>query len=328
MIIRRLSANFQGVEDINAELYGVEIEVEAVRTLPEDWEQSRWNIVADGSLRNRGQEFISQPSTYEQLEEMIPQFYRWNSMFGYESNIRTSTHVHVNVLDFDTVELAAALTAYAIVEPLLFRVCGEEREQNIYCVPWYRGIQETRCVRRLESGSGSFGSRACKYSALYMEPIERFGTVEFRHAPVFPDADTFMFWLGLCKSVIHNGKLFETGEEVMSAFDALGPDGFADRLFGSQLNAQLKGYCEKSYEDIIDEAASHFVAECCVTSCYTYNMANDWTTGIAVTGDRQEGYHRVVAPETTPMYEPGEDFTHEVDEGEDPGYYDEDGEQY
>lgn len=305
MKIKDVSANIGGVTD-EGELFGIEIEVENVR-VPEDL-GPYWRVVEDGSLRNAGMEFVSVPCGYDDALTAIGQFYTWNSVYRYESNVRTSTHVHYNVLGYDTSELAAALTAYSIVEPLLFRICGHEREENIYCVPWYRGPDQAMYVQQLARDRLRGFDMSCKYSALYLEPVNRFGTVEFRHAPVFLGRRDLVFWLDIIRALMTNGRELKTGAEVIRSFDSLGAERFVVSILGTALSDRLRDKCGgASFESILDDADSISVAEACVPLLDTYK-ARDWLACTTVaSGNNQEGYHRVAFSPDAMMYAPDEE---------------------
>lgn len=295
MIIRDICGHGDnGVPD--GQYYGIEIEVEDC-IVPDISGNSAWNCISDGSLRNSGVEFVSRPVDVATAMMCIDQFYAWKEQFRYSTGIRTSTHIHVNVLHLEPQALVAAITTYALLEPLLFRVCGREREENIYCVPWYRGPQDTAYVRELASDNSYRLANACKYSAFYIEPVLRFGTVEFRAAPVFDTSDMTKFWLKLCGSVIYSGAEYETGEAVIDAYDLLGASDFVLRVLGHAAGDRLLGFLEKSAEDIIEEADSMSVAEQCVPSLYTYKVRPVYESmPFTIEGNAQSGYHTIQAP--------------------------------
>lgn len=268
--------------------YGIEIEVEGVR-LPNEVEndECRWRIENDGSLRNAGVEFLSAtPFKADEVVDNIVQFYEWKERGGFTTGVRTSTHVHVNVLGKPITQLAAIVTAYILVEPLLFRYCGPVREENIYCVPYYRARTELPIVRRL--GEGSLGNliNACKYSALYLEPITRYGTLEFRQAPVFETAGALLTWIDMVTAVVTCP--WTTSEEVLTKFRELGEDEFVQTLFGERLTEILRGSCERSFEELMDQYDVETTAE---LSCCTYNVNNPTNQWVAINfGIEGEGY--------------------------------------
>jgi len=301
MIIMELSRNGAGVTS-PGELFGIEIEVENAHA-PPNIDRTAWGTISDGSLRNGGLEFISRPCSYDRVKAEIDTFYKWFVAENFTTSIRTSTHVHYNVLGYALEELGAALTAYSIVEPLLFRVCGQEREENIYCVPWYRGPDQTAWVRPISEGntrSVRSLSSTCKYSALYLEPVRRFGTVEFRHAPAFNSAADLMFWIDLIRTLMTAGRSYGTAEQVLGQYYERGTDAFIRDLFGEELTELLRDACYDDFESIIDDCDSISVAEACAPLLDTYKVREWIRRKTEVEGDGQDGYAYTVGGMTLP----------------------------
>jgi len=302
--------------------FGIEIEVENALA-PDELSDSLWNVVHDGSLRNNGLEFLSnRPFTKEEVEEQVPLFYEWKRTQLYTTGVRTSTHVHVNVLGMTLPQIAAASIVYTLVEPILFRYCGRLREENIYCVPWYRATDELDVVKLLASGSTSVMHAACKYSALYLEPVTRFGTMEFRHAPVFDSSEQLLTWVDMCERVVYSG--FDTIEEVLECYEELSPDEFVEGIFGERITRVLRGVCDASFEELMEEYDVVTTAELAL-AC-TYKPTEWFTPQYNVDGDGTEGYHRVASSMRDRLYNldrMSEDEEPDMDE-----YYDEDEEIY
>lgn len=273
--------------------FGIELEVERAMP-PGEISDSLWTTVGDGSLRNSGVEFLSsRPFTKAEVVEQVPLFYDWMTRYNYDRSIRTSTHVHVNVLAMTEQQVQAACIVYTLVEPLLFRYCGRMREENIYCVPWYRATDEVKVVRDMHDDIGMVRS-ACKYSALYLEPILRFGTLEFRHAPVFDTAGQLLSWVDMCERVVYSG--FESIDEVLDTFEELSADEFVQGIFGDELTRVLRGVCDMDFEELMEHYDVQTTAELALACTYKPTTWDTIDSGIEGTGT--DGYHRH-APHST-----------------------------
>lgn len=305
MYVRDFSDNRGNVESGAGQRFGIELEVEN-GSIPDAFSsQNFWTYIEDGSLRNSGLEFVSRPLASDELDVALRLFYGWMGRMDYTGSVRTSTHVHVNVLDHTMEELGAVLAAYSIVEPLLFKVCGSEREECIYCVPWYRADEQVGLAAQAinQQRSRYFGN-ACKYSSLYLEPLVRFGTLEFRHAPLFREQREIRLWIDLIRRIAYDSiATWGTAEAVLQAYDN-GCDAFLNELFGEQLLQDLAVYCQGDFERIIDDADSITVAEDLVPSLCTYKVTDkDWTVPVpAVEGDGTEGYRNVAFRGRAPAY--------------------------
>lgn len=175
---------------------------------------SHWNGTTDGSLRHNGIEWISPPIDMARAELALTVLYDAMDDGLFVPSVRTGIHVHVNAAPLDNEAFVQALRAYAVLEPLLFRFVGVEREQNIYCVPLYRASNEQRLWRRiahlmrtpqlpraLYQRMFTLIRECCKYSALNISTFVRLGTFEFRHAPTFDSCVAATNWLHLVAQV-------------------------------------------------------------------------------------------------------------------------------
>lgn len=203
LYVREFAAN-----ELNAPAtpgYGIEVEAEnfdPMRRAAEARALSRyWNIKDDGSLRNNGVEFVSKFLPDEDVPGAVSLLYgRTRRMW--RPSVRTGIHIHVNMLHLSWAQVLRVLEYYAFAEPLLFSYLGSEREENIYCVPWYRAPQEAELVSSCINRGDMFRLReSCKYSALFCGPMRTFGTIEFRHAPTFTTEEQMMLWWKIVRCI-------------------------------------------------------------------------------------------------------------------------------
>lgn len=234
-------------------LIGVEIEAEKVTSWDNDWAlDSGWLITTDDSLRNSGREFITKPLRPDQLMPMLLSFYSEFDKWKWQATKRTGIHIHVDARDFTPKQLSAAATAYILSEVAFFDQVGPEREENIYCVPWYRADSDVshvaNFVRQIfstpDTKPKSTGPKSinhllkmlkdylCKYSAWYLEPLTRFGTIEFRHAPTFQSAQKLYDWAIACHHWTSRVQQFNSPGEVLAKFKSSTPRQFAMELLG------------------------------------------------------------------------------------------------
>lgn len=201
-------------------LVGIELEYEHVSGIslgnphqsgPKVHVTPRWYGVTDGSLRNSGAEFVSIPIPISQVSSALAELFQIPGSAKWQTSIRTGAHVHVDVRDFNLEEFRCTLTGYALSEPALFNYVGLDREENIFCVPWYRAPADLEtAVAWLDAKTGPsnaeiyFGHMS-KYDALNLMPITKFGTVEFRHAPCTKEQAQIAEWASICVNVVEMG---------------------------------------------------------------------------------------------------------------------------
>ena len=170
---------------------GVELEYENLAHHPEILAESNlWEIVEDGSLRMiadytyslelRYSTPLSGTDSERALEELRKYLKRDKNIVC--SN-RTGLHVHMDFRDLSCVDLKKFMLVYLIVEPILYRYCGKDRESNIFCLPLYStpniiagmplcGFNDNDIYRIID--------RNHKYSGLNINSIKGKGSVEFR----------------------------------------------------------------------------------------------------------------------------------------------------
>ena len=257
--ISELASNRAGVR--NGERYGIEVEAEGCS--PDvasglQWSNAYydyWGTVGDGSLRNGGIEFVSKPLTRAQVPTAINALWPYILSGRARPSVRTGIHIHASCLGRTIAEVQRILMHYALVEPVLFDFVGPAREENIYCIPWYRSPEEaTNVTEWLSSYDGIpfniRGDGPCKYSALFVGPLTTFGTIEFRHAPTFTDPEMMRRWFAMVKAVWGT---WETTYDPLDEWRKRGPVAFAKSVLGFEW---LPEYHESLFEEADVEAVA------------------------------------------------------------------------
>lgn len=188
-------------EQINSEfICGAELEIESVMDMRLAALTDKYiGVTEDGSLRNHGREFLLPPSTLENSVELF-KFTHQCLFLGEEVepfSERTSVHVHVNCMHSTQQQIKNLLYLYAIFEPLAFAFAGQERADNIHCVPLNHTIMPSNYALSLES----LIDRWHKYTAFNLLPLRELGTVEFRHLGGTNDPVRYAAWLKFIKTL-------------------------------------------------------------------------------------------------------------------------------
>ena len=161
-------------------LYGVELEIE--NTAYGEWVVPGLVVTEDGSLRNGGAEYITSPMTYSNLMYCLDTFFTKAGVSDRNYSERCSVHVHANCQDLSINQIKTVLVLYQVFERIFFHFAGEERDKNIFCVPWDQTLLNHNVINSLSSNL--LNVRAWqKYTALNLLPLTTQGTVEFRHLP-------------------------------------------------------------------------------------------------------------------------------------------------
>lgn len=178
---------------------GIEIEVENVQAHA-CTAYTVWSVHNDGSLRNSGYEYVTAPINGKRIPFALNQFFRCMSP-DIQFSPRTSIHIHLNVLDLTPVQIAGLLTTYMVVEPLLYRFVGGNRDKNNFCVPLNEAAWND-LIKRFTSETFSVPEMPNhRYLGVNIDAVRKFGTLEFRHLGGTSDVNKIMKWIGLIMSL-------------------------------------------------------------------------------------------------------------------------------
>lgn len=188
-------------------IFGIELEIEEFD--PDlDRDFSGIDFTDDGSLRNSmdgiGIEAITYPIKAKYLEQFLKQFFNYYSIGKYNYSERCSTHVHMDVQGLTHAQLASICLVYQTVESLLFAYVGNDRGNNIFCVPWNQCGLSYTIVGKLASfdDNKTWPLRNWqKYSALNLLPITSQGSIEFRHLEGTCDIVRIMNWINILSQI-------------------------------------------------------------------------------------------------------------------------------
>jgi hypothetical protein len=174
-------------------LYGVELEIESARP---DWTVAGFEVKADGSLRDNGFEYITEPMTFSNLAYGLQQFFKKSGVDDHNYSERCSTHVHTNVQDLTWDQLATICLLYQIMEQLLFAYVGNDRDKNIFCVPWSETTINHDLINEIKHSNRALRQWQ-KYTALNLRTIHTIGTIEWRHMEGCHSLEKILNWCRL-----------------------------------------------------------------------------------------------------------------------------------
>lgn len=189
-------------------IIGIELEIEGgIANTLQWWPTDVMMLTEDGSLRNGGREFITVPMETQYAEKLLAKFFKKNAI-KQETHYsdRTSVHIHVNAQNLTIDQVRAVALVYQTVERLLFTYVGEERENNIYCVPWYQAGFTTYAMDKLLNNHGQVTRNWVKYTALNFQPLREKGTMEFRHLRGTCNVEEIVIWINLITAIVKYGE--------------------------------------------------------------------------------------------------------------------------
>lgn len=204
-------------------LYGVELEIEGCVNDPESYLVGGITHHNDGSLRNNGAEFVTRPMSVGVLSKTLMDFFEKNKFTDANYSERCSVHVHANVQDFTIENINALSLTYAVVEKVLFSYIGEDRDKNIFCVPWYDTaiVNSVASYKDLGTLAHTCSRKWQKYTAMNLHPMYSQGTVEFRHMGGTHNVNKILNWVGIIDRLMNFVKAtdFQTVKETIIALN-------------------------------------------------------------------------------------------------------------
>lgn len=221
--------------------FGIEVELEGCtdsEALRQACERGYVMLTGDGSLRDRGLEFITMPSvnqkrTIRDLVEVL-------ELSGGRPTYRCGTHVHVCVAPLTVPQFASVMALATFVEPYLFAYCGEDRHDSIFAVPLFKCRDIADAVTEARDMGQSFNEYEAwrritgagnKYHATNFYSAMRRCTIEFRHAPGFTRVKELDEWVTICRNIVRLGAEYTSPFAVWSDIMERGSRSLVARVF-------------------------------------------------------------------------------------------------
>jgi hypothetical protein len=224
----------------------------------------------DGSLRESGMEFtFKEPYAGTRILAAIDAMDDASRAFGFTASYRTSLHVHLDLSDLAYPKDAHRIAAlYALVEPVLYKFVGQNRDGCNYCIPWYanphhyikyatilkpykKALEGELHDYGLKLGQDLMGNKSShKYAGLNLMSLGQFGTMEFRQAPVNMQKEKILAWINILMRI--KKYAMEVGwepEELPFQVKGRGSVEFMERVFRTESNFLLR-YTKDLEEDL------------------------------------------------------------------------------
>lgn len=223
---------------------GVEIEVEKfVKPVSqnEPW-FAFWEAKRDGSLHDAGMEFVfRQPLFGIDAYKAIVGFCEHAERARYVSSIRTGIHVHLDARDLEIAQLQRLCVLYALYEKAIYNYVGNNREENVFCLPWYMSTGATKAVKAVIGARGAAIKAAArqiadeKYAGLNLDPLARFGSIEFRHLLTTFNVNRIIEWVNIVMRLKEAAcRLKPSGEQLIQIAQETGAVALGEEAFRDQ----------------------------------------------------------------------------------------------
>jgi len=212
---------------------GIEVEVEGDK-LPRPNEY--WRCEHDGSLRGESMEYVLQrPMSLSETRKALAHLshcYKENGSQIADSP-RCGVHVHVNCQKLTMTQLYNYFVIYLVLEDLLTKFCGKDREGNLFCLR----AQDAEYLlyvleRSLDDGEfrRRFGRDEVRYAAMNVKALATYGSLEFRAMRGTEDMALIDKWATMLLSLRNKATEFEFPSDIVTTVSAGGCENFLRSL--------------------------------------------------------------------------------------------------
>ena len=242
--------------------FGVELEYEGKKlpkTIP------GWVGKKEGSLRGEAIEYaLDAPVVMADLSGRLDRLFNGVKAVGGEIILtpRASTHIHMNIQRETFLDILNFILVFTILEPVIFRLCGPERNGNLFCLPSYETGDLPAWVASyrdlVRKGDIGYLMNRGKYASLNTNTLSQFGSLEAR---CFPNTDKkekilqWAQWLLNIKGYVSNLSDKTLDNTFSSVYN--NPEGFVERILhfrptlgdlGSNISDLIHYGLEHAYE--------------------------------------------------------------------------------
>jgi hypothetical protein len=235
---------------------GVEIEVEG-RNLKHT-ATTFWKFERDGSLRggfpeNACEYVLKDPIVPSKIPAALKELSDSLKESELNFSIRTSVHVHINICNLTEPQLTNMIYTYLLLEDLFLAYCGKERQGNRFCLRARDAEGVFIVLKKMIDGGvkslqGRDGFREQRYSALNLQSIWSYGSLEFRGMRGTLDCQVLQNWIDALLSLRDFACKFENAKAIHNHLIDLGEEEFALDVLGKDL---LKAFYYKNLQQDI-----------------------------------------------------------------------------
>lgn len=251
------------------EYFGVEVEMEG-GSLPNS-NFGNWKVVGDNSLQGGLEYVMIKPNKFDSAQKDIHNLYsefkRHVSVLN--PSIRSGVHVHYNVQDWDVRKLFTFICTYLCLENIVIKnYAGAGRFGNLFCIPASRAEAFTESVVRfLKTGDRTYlQDEGIRYSALNLNSIFKYGSLEFRSLATPKDPHPILRWMQIIRNISAYANGFSNPQDVINNFSAVLSKEFLEGLFVEPVEvfdmqdfwegvdqAQQIAFCVKSWDSLVEK---------------------------------------------------------------------------
>jgi len=242
-----------GIEQTKGDV-GVEIECEGENM--EEINTKFWRCEDDGSLRGeypngRCEYIFKNPTAIKDVPVALTQLADHLSDAELAFSHRCSVHVHLNAQELTITQLMNLVYTYLILEEPLMTFCGKKRKGNNFCLRLSDAEGMLQLINNMfihgEECFQYFERDMYRYSAMNLEALKKYGSVEFRGMEGNLDIERLSSWCNVLVALRTYAASVQSPEHIYEEYANAGPLAFMDRVFGEH---SVLLYYPKAVRDI------------------------------------------------------------------------------
>ena len=228
---------------------GIEIEMEGDYLPPN---VPGWVSKGDGSLRGNALEYVFDgPTNREEARERVKNLYKrfYSSDYSVNPSDRCGVHVHLNVNDIEVEKVFNNITLFLMLEDVLMRWCGDNREGNLFCL---RARDAEYIIYELVQAKKTLDfkkinhSESVKYANLNLAAMQRYGSLEYRGLETPEKVDNILIWLDTLLKIKDYSMKIKDIKNTVNKVCKIGPKKFLYSVIGEELG---NNFVYKNLED-------------------------------------------------------------------------------
>ena len=182
-------------------IVGVELEIEGWNDdNPKEYKGFVFEV--DNSLRNNGVEAVTLPMFSKYVPNLLTNFFKTFGITENNYSHRCSTHVHINAQNLHVEQVRSICVLYQALERVILSYVGNDRDNNIFCVPWHQCNISQDFVNKFTQDLNLTTRSWQKYTALNILPLRDRGTLEFRHLEGTCNVARITEWINLIGCIV------------------------------------------------------------------------------------------------------------------------------
>jgi hypothetical protein len=236
---------------------GIEIEVEGEEILPtvdSDW----WTSKKEDSLRHYGMEYVTtRPlKSGQEVKDAVEYVCKIiNKKKIVKNTNRTSIHTHHNMTKHDLKDIITGICIFWIVENVLARYCGEDRESNLFCMR----LKDAEAV--LDEVIKTLGQPVpfmdlgdkVRYAGLNIGALKTYGSLEVRLKQGTTDPEEIVEWAENMHQLF-NTHTWKDPSDFFEWYIQKGSDKLLQGIFAEKFYLKLKDRVP-NYKNLMEENA-------------------------------------------------------------------------